>query len=48
MKKQYSLALYISQIDGTPPLEKIKKESLLSTEEINQKIDNLVKNQTDK
>ena len=35
--------LYISQIDGTSPLEKIKEESLLSTEEINQKIDDLVK-----
>ena len=38
-------AIYICHIDGTSPLEKIKEKSLLSIDEINQKIDELVKKQ---
>ena len=37
--------IYTCQIDGTPPLEKIKEKSLLSIDEIDQKINELVKKQ---
>jgi glycerol-3-phosphate cytidylyltransferase/FAD synthetase len=38
-------AMYVCQIDGKSALEKIKKQSLLSLDAINSKIDELIKNQ---
>ena len=38
-------AMYVCQIDGKSPLELIKKQSMLSEDSINSKIDNLIKNQ---
>ena len=38
-------AMYVCQIDGKSVLEKIKKQSLLSLDAINSKIDELIKNQ---
>lgn len=37
--------MYVCQIDGKSALEQIKKKSLLSTDAINSKIDELIKNQ---
>ena len=37
--------MYVCQIDGKSVLEKIKKQSLLSLDAINSKIDELIKNQ---
>jgi len=37
--------MYVCQIDGKSVLEQIKKKSLLSADEINSKIDKLIKNQ---
>ncbi|MHA7734508.1 adenylyltransferase/cytidyltransferase family protein [Nitrosopumilus sp. S6] len=37
--------MYISQIDGTNPIEKIKEKTVLSDEQINSEIDELIKNQ---
>ncbi len=37
--------MYVCQIDGKPVLEKITKQSLLSIDTINSKIDELIKNQ---
>ncbi len=37
--------MYVCQIDGKSVLEKIKKQSLLSVDAINSKIDELIKNQ---
>ena len=36
-------AIYVSQIDGTDPIEKIKENSAFSRDEINSKIDHLIK-----
>ncbi|WP_428325625.1 adenylyltransferase/cytidyltransferase family protein [Nitrosopumilus sp.] len=38
-------AIYVSQIEGTDPIEKIKERTLLSNDQINSEIDELVKNQ---
>ncbi len=38
-------AMYVCQINGKSPMDMIKKESILSEDEINLKIDELVKNQ---
>ncbi len=38
-------AMYVCQINGKSPMDMIKKESVLSEDEINLKIDELVKNQ---
>ena len=38
-------AMYVCQINGKAPIDIIKKESMLSEDEINSKIDVLIKNQ---
>lgn len=38
-------AMYVSQIEGTEPFEKIKEKTMLSESEIKSKIDELIKNQ---
>ncbi len=43
--KEILSAMYICQIDGSSPLELIKEKSLLSEDQINSKIDELIKNQ---
>lgn len=37
--------IYVSQLDGTDPIEKIKEKTTFSDDEINSKIDDLIKNQ---
>ncbi len=37
--------IYVSQLDGTDPIEKIKEKTTFSEDEINSKIDDLIKNQ---
>ena len=37
--------IYVCQIDGTDPIEKIKTKTAFSDDEINSKIEELVKNQ---
>ncbi|WP_428323773.1 adenylyltransferase/cytidyltransferase family protein [Nitrosopumilus sp.] len=44
-KKIILSAIYVSQIDGTNPIEKIKESTALSDDKINSEIDELIKNQ---
>ena len=37
-------AIYVCQLDGTDPIEKIKEKTTFSEDEINSKIDDLIKN----
>ena len=44
-EKAFLSVMYVCQITGKPPFDLIKKKNLLSADEINSKIDELVKNQ---